>query len=291
MSFEHELASKLRSVTKCFSLTGPALFSSDNEASADELEDEEEEADYGDASDDAKQQPNKTAVELAEEERKKRADELWAELMSSSAPVVPKKNSSQTKCPPNKPDNKANSSTSTPSSASSTTGIEPSSSSSPSSNPSSNSSSKPFSKPFSASSTKIKLTKEYEFAGERIRVEEEVDCSNALASAPANGQSSNNADRSTFKAPASKFVPLKRGPGIGDLVANLGKRQKLSTLGKTKMDWDMFKQDEGIAEDLKNHTKNKNSYVERQAFLQRTDLKQFELEKSIRDKNRTRNAG
>lgn len=104
-------------------------------------------------------------------------------------------------------------------------------------------------------------------------MEEEVDCSQLE-----NGSK-------------GKLGSLKRGPGLNNLVANLGKKQKLSTLKKTELDWDLFKREEGIAEDLRNHTKNKNSYVERQAFLQRTDLKQFEIEKSIRDKNRSRNVG
>lgn len=125
-------------------------------------------------------------------------------------------------------------------------------------------------------SNKIKLTKEYEFAGEKVKVEEEVNRSEI--------------DKLNKKNLSTNSIanPLKRG--LNSLVANLGKKQKLSTLNKTKLDWDMFKKDEGIEDDLKNHTKNKNSFVERQAFLQRTDLKQFELEKSVREKTRnTRN--
>lgn len=258
MSFDQELAGKLRS-TKCFSLTGHLLFSSDNEASADELEDEE----LLDGGDQPETEPIKTSKELDEEERKKRADELWADLMGSSASTKKNAKNSQTSSS-TKPDSTANASISNQSSDQSST-ISTSSA-------------------ISAAPTKIKLTKEYEFAGERIRVEEEVDC-NKLNGSKTEG------DKSTTGVTAAKSGPAKRGLGINDLVANLGKKQKLSTLNKTKLDWDMFKQEEGIADDLKNHTKNKNSFVERQAFLQRTDLKQFELEKSIRDKNRTRNAG
>lgn len=62
----------------------------------------------------------------------------------------------------------------------------------------------------------------------------------------------------------------------------------MSTLTKTKLDWDVFKKDEGIEDELRNHVKNKDSFVERMAFLQRTDFKQFEIEKSIREKSRLR---
>lgn len=128
------------------------------------------------------------------------------------------------------------------------------------------------------------VTKVYDFAGEKVKVEEKVLDKEATNSS-ANSIVSSNKNQST-----SRPAPVKRGLGINNLVANLGKKQKISTLNKSKHDWELYKKDEGIEDDLKNYAaKDKNSYVERQAFLQRADLKQFEHEKSIRDKNRTRN--
>lgn len=70
---------------------------------------------------------------------------------------------------------------------------------------------------------------------------------------------------------------------MADLASRLsGKKPKLSTLEKSKQDWDSFKSAEGIAEELKTFNQGKMGYLERQAFLERADVKQFEIEKSFR---------
>lgn len=48
-----------------------------------------------------------------------------------------------------------------------------------------------------------------------------------------------------------------RGGGIASLIGQLGKKNKLSTLEKSKLDWENFKKDEGIEEDLERHNKGK----------------------------------
>lgn len=81
--------------------------------------------------------------------------------------------------------------------------------------------------------------------------------------------------------------PLRVG-GISSLASRLdSKKPKLSTLEKSKLDWDRFKNDEGIAEDLKSFNQGKQGFLERRAFLERTDLKQFEIEKSLRAGRKT----
>lgn len=52
------------------------------------------------------------------------------------------------------------------------------------------------------------------------------------------------------------------------------------------MDWQNFKQEENLEHELKQHTLSKNRYTDKQDFLLRTDLRQFEIEKGIRDKSR-----
>ncbi|XP_046552756.1 E3 SUMO-protein ligase ZBED1-like isoform X3 [Haliotis rubra] len=51
---------------------------------------------------------------------------------------------------------------------------------------------------------------------------------------------------------------------------------------KSKMDWNTFKKDKGIEDDLQIHNRGKESYLERMAFLNRADVRQFEIEKSLR---------
>jgi len=62
--------------------------------------------------------------------------------------------------------------------------------------------------------------------------------------------------------------------------------KKMGTLEKSRLDWVAFKKQQGIEEELQSAVKSKNGYLERQEFLQRTDLREFEYEKDIRAKRR-----
>ncbi|XP_014243170.1 craniofacial development protein 1 [Cimex lectularius] len=118
--------------------------------------------------------------------------------------------------------------------------------------------------------SKVKVTQVFDFAGEKVQVEKEVNvkCQRAQSSTRGCGRG--------------------RG-GIASILGQLGKKGKLSTLEKSKLDWDRFKKDEGIDEDLEMYNKGKNGYLERQDFLQRTDLRQFEIEKNMREAKRSFN--
>lgn len=52
-----------------------------------------------------------------------------------------------------------------------------------------------------------------------------------------------------------------RGGGLSSVLGQLGKKNKLSTLEKSKLDWDSFKKDEGISDDLQTFNKGKDGYV------------------------------
>lgn len=84
--------------------------------------------------------------------------------------------------------------------------------------------------------------------------------------------------------PVSALQSNKRN--LSDLVSNLKKKPKVGTLLQSKMDWDDFKKKEGLEDELRQAINRKDGYIERQAFLSRADLRQFEIEKSIRDKIR-----
>ncbi len=80
-----------------------------------------------------------------------------------------------------------------------------------------------------------------------------------------------------------KRPPALKSGGLSSFTSQLSsKKAKLSTLEKSKLDWDRFKTDEGIAEDLKSFNQGKKGFLERQAFLERADVKQFEIEKNFR---------
>lgn len=108
----------------------------------------------------------------------------------------------------------------------------------------------------------------FEYAGEEVVVEKLL-------------------EQPTQSASSSKpAVPSKAG-GLGSILGALNKKNKISTLEKTKLDWDRFKNQEGIAEDLNTFNRGKDGYLERQDFLQRTDVRQFEREKAMRQTSRS----
>lgn len=113
------------------------------------------------------------------------------------------------------------------------------------------------------------ITKIFEYAGEKVVVTETKPV-----------------------VPSSKkpltFPPAsKSGGGLGSILNQLGKKNKISTLEKTKLDWNSFKQSEGIQEELQTHNKGKDGFLERRDFLERTDVRQFEIEKSLRQSRRS----
>ncbi|KAI9583255.1 craniofacial development protein 1 [Glossina fuscipes] len=146
------------------------------------------------------------------------------------------------------------------------------------------------------SKDKLIVTEVMDFAGEEIRIQKQIDL---------NSSSSKKENRAALTAtpkmqPFGRIMPgagLKRqssslsgssssGSGLGTILNQIGKKKKLSVLEKTKLDWNSFKHDEGIAEELQTFNKGKDGYLERQDFLQRTDLRQFEIEKSLRHSRR-----
>jgi len=64
------------------------------------------------------------------------------------------------------------------------------------------------------------------------------------------------------------------------VVGSLSKKQKLSTLEKSKHDWDSFKKEKGLEDELRNNSKD--GYLSKQEFLQRVDYRTWENERELR---------
>ncbi|XP_064551702.1 craniofacial development protein 1 [Drosophila montana] len=138
------------------------------------------------------------------------------------------------------------------------------------------------------------VTEVLDFAGEKVTVTKTITSSSSSSSAKENQEQPASVSP---KSPAPRaFGAAKRpanggggggGGGLGSLLNQLGKKKKMSVLEKSQLDWKSFKCDEGIDEDLRTHNKGKDGYLERQDFLQRTDVRQFEIEKSLRQTRRT----
>ncbi|XP_046968546.1 nucleolar GTP-binding protein 2 [Vanessa cardui] len=115
----------------------------------------------------------------------------------------------------------------------------------------------------------------FEFAGETIVVE-------------------NDTIKEKIKTPESteKIQKLdgpsrSRGGGLSNLLGQLNKKNQLSTLEKSKLDWNTYKKVEGIEEEIVNHNKGKAGYLDRRDFLDRTDVRQYELERDLRMSKRS----
>lgn len=137
---------------------------------------------------------------------------------------------------------------------------------------------------------KVKITKIFEFAGEEVKVEKEVSVDSAEARL-----SLSAAENSTKSSECASVASRERGRGaikraglggISSVLGQIGKKAKISTLEKSKLDWDNFKKQENIEEELNTHNRGKDGYLERQDFLQRADLRQFEIEKQLRNSSR-----
>ena len=126
------------------------------------------------------------------------------------------------------------------------------------------------------------LVRRYEFAGETFTVQESY--SFREKELLKSFEKIERAQKKNYKHP-DRLEPPKRKIDLPDVLTQL-KKSKLSTLSKTKHDWDEYKKDKDIVEELQQHTKSKHSYVERQAFLERADLRQYEKEKKVREHQR-----
>lgn len=95
---------------------------------------------------------------------------------------------------------------------------------------------------------KLKVTQIFEFAGEEIKVEKEI---------PVDKIKEGCSAREDKKIAGGR----KSGGGLSSVLKQIGKKTKVTTLEKSKMDWDKFKKDENIEEELQTYNKGKNGCV------------------------------
>lgn len=129
-------------------------------------------------------------------------------------------------------------------------------------------------------SKKITITKEYDFAGEIVKVTKEVDENSKEAKSETKREDSTDIKQTS--SPGLSTLGIKRPGGLGSVLNKINKKQKISTLNKSKLDWDQFKKDNKLEDDLQIHNKGKQGYLERVAFLNRTEQRQFEKERDLR---------
>ncbi|GJQ76960.1 putative craniofacial development protein [Trypoxylus dichotomus] len=124
---------------------------------------------------------------------------------------------------------------------------------------------------------KVKITEIFEFAGEEVKVEKEVPVNSPVAK--------------LSHIPSGSDPPNRgksRGSGLGSLLNQIGKKKKINTLEKSKLDWEKFKKEENLEDEITTFNKGKDGYLDRQDFLQRTDLRRFEIERDVRNTERNK---
>eukprot|EP00976_Prorocentrum_cordatum_P050083 1010590-Prorocentrum_minimum.AAC.1 len=89
---------------------------------------------------------------------------------------------------------------------------------------------------------------------------------------------------------ARKIKSTSGAGGIDAVLQQIEGKKKMNVLDKTKVDWGEYKseQDVHVQEDLEKHKKSGDTLLEKKDFLQRADLKQYEIERDSRNAARKR---
>ncbi|KAH3903375.1 related to SWR1-complex protein 5 [Saccharomycodes ludwigii] len=142
---------------------------------------------------------------------------------------------------------------------------------------------------------RIKIKRSYKFAGVVHTEEKWVAKSSAAAKEYLNslkfldsainpeGKNIKNNKNNKITKQASTILrrPLKRPPILEKIIAG-SLKPKLSTLEKSKIDWALYVDNQGINDDLKNH--NKDGYLAKQDFLNKVDYNRDLQYKKLREK-------
>ena len=83
---------------------------------------------------------------------------------------------------------------------------------------------------------KVIIKKAYDFAGETVVVEKEVDAGSRAAKAAA-------------RAPVA--AGSGKGKGLASVLARIGKKKKMSTMDKSELDWKQYRTDNNLEDELK----------------------------------------
>jgi len=78
--------------------------------------------------------------------------------------------------------------------------------------------------------------------------------------------------------------------GIDAVLSQIKGPQKVTTIDKTNIDWETFKDKTGLEEELKKKAEGKDAYLVKKDFLNRVDSRRFEQEKDERNRKRASNA-
>ncbi|XP_014217122.1 craniofacial development protein 1 isoform X2 [Copidosoma floridanum] len=86
-----------------------------------------------------------------------------------------------------------------------------------------------------------------------------------------------------------KYSSKKIGSqSVSSILQTINKKPKLTTLEKSKLDWNTYKEENNLQDEISTFNRGKSGYLEKQDFLSRTDFRQFEIEKELRHNNKSK---
>lgn len=95
----------------------------------------------------------------------------------------------------------------------------------------------------------VKIQKVFEFAGEEVIVEKEV---------PANSAEARLLQKPSGSESSKEVKGSRSSGGLKNILNQLGKKTKISTLEKSKIDWERYKKEEKIEDELASYNKGKD---------------------------------
>lgn len=129
------------------------------------------------------------------------------------------------------------------------------------------------------------------FAGQEICVEKVV-MMPIFSSTPNSTDESKPSSSSQPVAAAATSTSTstnRKAKGLDNLLTEMSRPEKLSTISKTSTDWDLFKsknKDVTLKEQLESRAEGNEAFLVKKDFLDRVDQRKFELEKEERDRER-----
>lgn len=70
--------------------------------------------------------------------------------------------------------------------------------------------------------------------------------------------------------------------GLDSLLQQISKKQKPNILDRSRKDWGQFKEEKGLEDELEAYKKSGDKYLDKVAFLQRSDVREYEKERDAR---------
>jgi len=116
----------------------------------------------------------------------------------------------------------------------------------------------------------VQVMEQIKFAGQMMEIKRTV------------GQN----DDSQTKAQGKQGKKDPKETGIDAVLSKIKGPQKITTIDKTNVDWENFKDATGMEEELKKKAEGKDAYLVKKDFLNRVDARRFEQEKDERNRKR-----